>query len=55
MRSQNDMRKVMPQASLLPALDFDEEELIWEAQRLSCDDAVSAECLDNVLDMKTNL
>ena len=50
------MRKVVPQASLLPALDFDEEELIWEARRLlSCDDAVSAECLDNVSDMKTNL
>ena len=43
MRSQNDMNKAVPQPSLFPALEMNEEELIWEAQKLSCEDVSDAE------------
>ena len=55
MHSQDDMHKAVPQPPLFPVEAFDEEELIWEAQKLSRDDVVNAECLDNVSEMATNL
>ena len=54
-RSQNDMHKAVPQPPLFPVQALAAEELIWEAQKLGSEDAVNAECLDNVSQMATNL
>jgi len=42
-RSQNDMKKAVPQPPLFPILDFDDDEFaIWEASReLSCDEVIT--------------
>ena len=55
MRSQNDMHRAVPQPPLFPILDFDEEELIWLARELGCEDVKSVNCQENFSEMATEL
>ncbi|XP_068692297.1 uncharacterized protein [Montipora foliosa] len=58
-RSQNDMHKAVPKPPLFPILDFEEDEIIWQAEKWSSeelqDDNVVWQSQENVTEIATYL